>query len=274
MNIKDRSKFLIQRIANSLGYEIHRLPPPQPLIPPPNIMNLVGSTDSENHEAVGEAIVIQSKELCGLKPNENILDVGCGCGRFAVPLSKYLNRSGTYEGFDVVPELIEWCVNNISSKFPNFHFQLANIFNQYYNPKGQFKPSEYRFPYQDESFDLVVLTSVFTHILPQDMENYLSEISRVLRKGKSCLITYFLLNDQSLSFINAKLSTLNFNYVFDKYRTISEATPEEAVAYPEEYIRGLYKTFDLEISIPIKYGAWCGRKEYLGYQDIIVAKKI
>jgi ubiquinone/menaquinone biosynthesis C-methylase UbiE len=274
MNIKYKAKLLIQKIVNSLGYEIHRMPSPHILIPPPYIMNLVGSSDRENHIAIGEEMLRLSKDICGLKPNENVLDVGCGCGRAAVPLAKYLNRSATYEGFDIVPVLIKWCVKNISSKYPNFHFQLIDVFNKNYNPKGQLKASVYRFPYKDESFDFVFLTSVFTHMLPEDMENYLSEISRVLRKGRRCLITYFLLNAQSLSLIDAKLSTLNFNYVFGNYCTISKTTPESAVAYAEEYIHNLSEKYGLNIINPILYGSWCGIKGDNTYQDIIIAEKV
>ena len=60
--------------------------------------------------------------------------------------------------------LIEWAQLSISSRFPNFTFQKADIFNKFYNPDGVFKAVDYRFPYEDRSFDLIFLTSVFTHI--------------------------------------------------------------------------------------------------------------
>ena len=34
-------------------------------------------------------------------------------------------------------------------------------------------PPEYSFPFKTSSFDFVFLTSVFTHMLPQDLDNYL-----------------------------------------------------------------------------------------------------
>ena len=134
-------------------------------------------------------------QLGGLKPDENVLDVGCGIGRMAVPLTKYLK--GVYEGFDIGPEAIKWCQDNISRRYPKFYFQVADVFNEKYNPGGKYKASEYKFPYDNDAFDFVYLTSVFTHMLPHDMENYLSEISRVLRNNGRCLITYYLLNEES-----------------------------------------------------------------------------
>lgn len=80
---------------------------------------------------------------------------------------------------------------NITPKYPNFNFQLADIYNKMYNPQGKYKASDYKFPYANETFDFVFLTSVFTHLLPQDMERYLSEIARVLKKNGRCFITFF-----------------------------------------------------------------------------------
>ena len=62
------------------------------------------------------------------------------------------------------------------------------------NPKGRFRASECRFPWDDESFDFVLLTSVFTHMLPADREHYLSEIARVMSRGAKCVITHFILD--------------------------------------------------------------------------------
>jgi ubiquinone/menaquinone biosynthesis C-methylase UbiE len=110
-------------------------------------------------------------------------------------------------------------------------------------------------------------------MLTLDMNNYLSEISRVLKKNGRCLISYFLLNSESRALIDAHLSSLNFHHVLENCRVNDMANPEIAVAYEEEYIRGLYSKLGLEIVRPIKYGLWCGRKPYLSYQDIIVASK-
>jgi ubiquinone/menaquinone biosynthesis C-methylase UbiE len=235
---------------------------------PPDEMIFVGGGD---FKAVGEHFLQIFVEHCGLKQDENVLDVGCGIGRMAIPLTKYL--TGRYEGFDIVPEGIRWCEQKISHKYSNFHFRLADVYNSEYNKEGQYKASEYRFSYGSEEFDFVFATSVFTHLLPQDTENYLSEIARVLKKGERCLITYFLLNLESLKQIHAKISKEDFRYGTGRYRTTDKNTPEAAVAYEEEYIRELYRKFGLQIVEPIHYGHWCGREESLSYQDIVIATK-
>lgn len=240
------------------------------LIPKRRMSASVGDGDFKER---GEEFFRYFIELGGLKPTDRILDAGCGVGRMAVPLTTYLDKDGSYEGFDIVAGGINWSTKTITSKYPNFRFQLADIYNSSYNPKGGYKASEYKFPYENESFDFVFLTSVFTHMLPMDIENYLSEITRVLKRGGKCFITFFLLNAESVKLIEAKLSTLDFKYTFEEYSTISKNAPESAVAYNEYLIKKLYEKYGLTMAEPIHYGSWCGRKEYLSYQDIVLAVK-
>ena len=209
----------------------------------------------------------------GLQPDDSILEIGSGAGRMAVALSGYLNAQGRYDGLDIMPDAVAWCREHITAQFKNFRFQLADIYNLKYNPAGRFQASEYRFPYEDSSFDFVILASVFTHMLPPDMRQYLSEISRVLKTGRTCMITYFLLNAESLELVEAGASTQDFRFELDGCRVRNKEVPERAVAYQEEDIRGLYGKLHLEIVKPIRYGSWCGRPEYLSYQDIVVARK-
>jgi SAM-dependent methyltransferase len=83
---------------------------------------------------------------------------------------------------------IAWCQQKITAKHPNFRFQVTNIYNPCQNGKGRQKAHEYRFPYEDESFDAVFLASVSTYFVPKEMTHYVSEISRVLKKGGRCVM--------------------------------------------------------------------------------------
>ncbi len=241
------------------------------LMPPEELMFVGGGLD--NFMVIGEAFVRDFQTRCRLQPNERVLDVGCGVGRIAIPLTAFLNSEARYEGFDVVPEGIEWCQKNISSRYPNFHFRLADIYNKQYHPSGT-QASRYRFPYEDSSFDFICLASVFTHMLPKDMKNYFREISRVLAIGGRCMITFFLLNEESLTALNAGKSTLSFDHRFRHYRIHSLETPEGAISYDEKCVLKLYGVNALEIEPPILHGVWSGRDSaYLGYQDIIIAHK-
>ncbi len=134
---------------------------------------------------------ILTADVGGLKPHERVLDAGCGLGRMAVPLMPYLREPGAYDGFDISPEGIAWCQQHITGRRPNFNFQVADIRNTQYNPKGKHQASDYRFPYEDQSFDLVFMASVCTHLMPDEIRQYLSEASRVLNTGGRCVISYF-----------------------------------------------------------------------------------
>ncbi|MCX5858664.1 MAG: class I SAM-dependent methyltransferase [Proteobacteria bacterium] len=233
-------------------------------------MIFIGSGDFRK---VGEEFCRYFFELGGLKPNERVLEVGCGIGRMAVALTGYLQERGSYAGFDIVAEGIKWCGEKITPRYPNFRFQLADIYNKNYNPQGKIKASEYKFPYPDKSFDFIILTSVFTHMLPQDMENYFSELARVLAKGGRSLVTFFLLNNESKKLIDEKMSARDFKNHGEGYRTENTNTPESAIAYEESIVKGLLEKYGLNLVIPIHYGSWCGRKNFLSYQDIIIARK-
>ena len=177
------------------------------------------------------------------------------------------------DGFDIHKDSIEWCQDNIESKYPNFHFKLVDVYNKHYNEKGKYVASKFKFPYNDNTFDFVSLTSVFTHMIEPDMENYLAEISRVLKHKGRCYITYFLLNSESLTSIEEKKSDFDLKYQFGNYRSVSQNDPEEAIGYDESFIRTLYQKYQLEIIEPIKYGRWYGRIQVSDYLDVIIGVK-
>ena len=237
---------------------------------PPRSMQAVGGGD---FEAIGQEFKDYFIELANLQPNNRVLDVGCGIGRMAIPLTNYLSQEGEYWGFDIVNKGIEWCQSRISPKFSNFHFQHIDVYNEHYNPNGKLQAQDFQFPYDNEFFDFIFLTSVFTHMLSTDMENYLSEISRVLKTGCKCLVTFFIMNEESENLVRSGRSTFDFRNKIEGSYTVSENDPEAAVAYDEESVEKLFEKYGLKIIQPIHYGSWCKRNNFLSVQDIIVAAK-
>ena len=139
------------------------------LLPPDDLQAYVGPSP---YHKVGAEFLGYFTNLCGLHPHEAVLDVGCGSGRLAVPLTRYLNNDARYEGFDLSEAAIDWCRENISTKFPQFRFQVSDVRNDAYahRDKPRIKAARYTFPYENNSFDFVFLTSVFTHMVRADME--------------------------------------------------------------------------------------------------------
>ena len=235
---------------------------------PPRYLNFAGDGD---FEATGIEFLQYFIELGRLKPEHRVLEVGCGIGRMARPLTKYL-AIGSYEGIDIVPKGIRWCQSQISMRYPNFQFQLADIQSVMYNPQGREQASQYRFPFGDSEFDFIFLTSVFTHMMKQEVEQYLREIARTLRRNGVCLITFFLLNGDTLKLINAGLSSLRFKFLRAGCHIDDEYNPDNAVAFEEQIVHSMLQEVGLTAEI-VKYGAWAGRPGYLSYQDILIVRR-
>jgi len=235
---------------------------------PPQLFNYVGGKEFLK---IGEGYFDYIMQFCSVQPEEKILDVGCGIGRVAIHFIDYMNEKGQYEGFDVVKKGINWCNVKIAKKHPNFSFKHVNVYNKEYNQKGSIKAKDFIFPYEDSFFDFAFATSVFTHMLPDAVPHYLNEMHRVLKTNGRCLISCFILNEESKT--NMPNSRFNFKQVEDRYGVMIENNPESAIAYEEDFFEKLFSNAGLKISHPINYGTWSGRRAEVGGQDIIVAKK-
>jgi len=244
------------------------------LMPPRRMMDDIGWGPFQEF---GNAFLEQATQLGHLRPTDHVLDVGCGVGRMAIPMTKYLD-GGFYEGFDVNRKAVRWCSTHITPLYPNFRFQYVDLYNKRYHPKGTLEASRFVFPYETETYDFVFLTSVFSHMLPMDMMRYVSEIARVLKTGRRCICTLFLMNDTSSECMRSEGSDLNFNQQLKQQDAtcwvVNQDSPEEAVAYEESFMRELFRKNNLEIVEPVYYGTWSGRPDGRWYQDVLVAAKV
>jgi ubiquinone/menaquinone biosynthesis C-methylase UbiE len=221
----------------------------------------------------GEKFLTYFQELAGLKPEHSVLDVGCGIGRMAVPLTHFLNEKGSYDGFDIVKSGIDWCNKNISSQYPNFRFQYTGLYNQLYNTSNKADAGNFIFPYADGKFDFVFLTSVFTHMMPKEVEHYIHEISRVMKPGATCLMSFFIVNCESEDLMIKQPTHMNFPINKGFYRLHSSQVDTANVAYDEEWLLEKLENAGLKMEI-IKYGQWVGRSIYFDYQDLLICSKM
>jgi SAM-dependent methyltransferase len=234
-------------------------------LPPPS-MRTVGGGD---FHLVGTLNVRNIKQFTSLE-GKRILEVGCGCGRNALALSTY---DVAYEGLDIFSPFIAWCQRHISRLHPNFLFHHVDVYNGAYNPRGTIRPEAFAFPFGDKSFDLVILTSVFTHMLEPEVRRYLDEIARVLKPGGDVYVTYFLLNKEANRLLTEGRGTQAMKPIDgERVKVIDYSMPEAAVGLDETMIVAAMESKGLLVR-ELRYGSWCGRSSFFDYQDVIFATR-
>lgn len=235
------------------------------LIPPRGLIY----TGSGDFRESGKKVLRLFKEYCGLKPTSRVLDIGSGIGRIAIPLTGYLDEMGFYEGFDVVERGIDWCKEHITTKHSNFHFRHIPLENDLYRSNGS-KAEDFKFPFHDNHFDLAIANSVFTHMLPKEVENYLKEIHRILKPGGICFATFFVFN---------KSTVFSPGFDFPKdlghFRLMDQRVKSANVAYSEDYIKRELIEKNKFQTLHLFEGFWKGmtKESFKDFQDILILKK-
>ena len=124
--------------------------------------------------------------------DSRILDLGCGCGRYAATLRDFAwagkKFTGRYTGIDIDREMIEWCRANFPAD--HFTFKLTDVPSAVYNPGGSGVEVP-AFDVADASQDFVFALSLLTHLLAEELQRYLEETWRVLAPGSPMHMTVF-----------------------------------------------------------------------------------
>ncbi|MEA2488526.1 MAG: hypothetical protein QOH21_318 [Acidobacteriota bacterium] len=233
---------------------------------PPLRLRDVGQGDFRR---IGDELAALLVRAGRLQPEHLVLDIGCGVGRVAIPLTRILSREGSYDGFDIVKRWIRWCRRNITPRYPNFRFAHADIYNSHYNRSGV-PAVRFRFPYVDGSFDFAFATSVFTHLDVEAMRHYLAEAQRVLRPGGTLLATFFLLDDD----VKSRLGTdtaLDFKIDRGAYRLVDEDDPDWAIAIERDLLTDLLPPAGWH-EPQIEHGFWRHRGG-MSFQDVVVVAR-
>jgi SAM-dependent methyltransferase len=240
---------------------------------PDEIRTWVGPFGDENkYVDSGKTTLDLVRKYYDFTNTDVTLDAGCGCGRLTIHLLDLLKKDAVYFGFDICPEHIKWCKEHIESIHSNFQFYHLDVKKKAYNPNGKYNISETKLPYGDNSIDFIIAHSLFTHMLSDEFEYYISELSRVLKKGGSIYASYYLYNDDRKKGISVNTACLNFIYKINNCYTFDNINPEEAIAQIEKNVLKVYHKNNLEVSVPIFYSKWSENKEF--EQDFIIAKKI
>lgn len=181
-------------------------------LPPKSYMQYVcGALEVGLEEAFinsGNLQVERLKEYGLYNSDTDLLDIGCGCGRFArhlidSPIKRYI-------GFDRHPGMIKWATENItkfSKKIEFKHFDLSSPYDDVDGSIGSIDASKFSFPFNDNSFNVVNLASVFTHMPINEVGHYFKEMNRVLVNNGIALFTMF--------FTKKSPYNIGFNYYYN-----------------------------------------------------------
>jgi SAM-dependent methyltransferase len=240
---------------------------------PPESLHFVGDG---SFRLIGAEFLGHFLRFGGLKPTDRVLDLGCGVGRMAVPLTQYLDpERASYDGVDVVREGIDWCAATITPVYPRFRFHHLDLANSLYNPNGAVSVSDAGLPFEDGAFDFVTATSVLTHLPPEDVTAYAREIGRLLSPGGRCFLTAFLMNEPARRNLASGGGRIPFPAEGDGpvYYAYPEA-PLAAVAYDESALVAMFAEAGLKLAGPPAYGTWSGRSSGLSFQDLCLFTRI
>jgi len=243
-------------------------------IPPENLRVWVGPfSDADVFTESGKEMVHSIIALCELNPDARVLEVGCGCGRIAAALGTYLSDKGRYDGFDVAAPLIDWCRQELEPRLPQFRFHLADAVHAAgHNPTGSESAAGFEFPYPDNAFDLAILASVLTHMLPDAIENYVRQTVRVLASGGSAFMSVFLFDQAAEIAVRSRTTIFDFHHKIGSCLTFDPKHPEEGIACEETWFLQAIERAGFRVG-PIQRGNWRAVRSYAIRQDYVVAKK-
>jgi SAM-dependent methyltransferase len=238
---------------------------------PLHLLKMTGG-GPETFDAISEGHIRLLQEHIGIEPHHSVLEVGCGVGRDAIPLSRILT-TGQYLGIDIIKESIDWCAANIAHS--NFRFVHFDIADKLHNRCGSRPSTAFRFPVADRSIDRIFLWSVFTHMARPDIEHYLREFSRVLKPTGKVYATWFMVDDAILAkarTVDLTPYNLRFEHQFGPGCYINNLRqPMGAVAYSRQAVMDMIAQAGLRIEGDILPGSWSGFwLNPLGGQDATV----
>lgn len=165
--------------------------------------------------------------------DSTIVDIGCGCGRYAYHLQNLQFGGdqfvGKYYGIDIDSEMIAWCRSHFDEGRFVF-FQGTDKSLSYNRPSGT--EATYRIPLADGTAHFVFSTSLFTHLLDQELVNYVVEAFRVLVPGGWTVHTCFCLDHPPPTYGDRH----TFSHAIGHAHVESLRQPEAAVAYRKDFL--------------------------------------
>lgn len=115
----------------------------------------------------------------GIHAGMKVLEIGCGSGGYTIAVARAVGPEGEVAALDIQPAML----HQLAAKLAQPTYQdIHNI--------TLYEASAYDLPFEDETFDLVYMITVFQEI--PDRDRALAEVKRVLKPGGLLAITEWL----------------------------------------------------------------------------------
>jgi SAM-dependent methyltransferase len=124
-----------------------------------------GYTDEDKFHADAEDTLDILRDTVGVRPDDIVLEIGCGVGRVGRVMSPFVKE---WIGCDVSANMLRLAGRRLLG-LPNIRLQEISGYDLQ--------------PIRDASVDVVYTTVVFMHLEEWDRYNYVLEAKRVLRPG-------------------------------------------------------------------------------------------
>jgi ubiquinone/menaquinone biosynthesis C-methylase UbiE len=128
---------------------------------------LPGTTPNDKRFSETEMAFLLDK----ITPDDEVLDMGCGTGRFTIPIAGRAKRT---TGLDICPNMIAQARGKADPLSLDINFKEADMANM---------------PFEDNSFDVVTSMVALMHISLEERQKVFCEASRVLRPGGRMIIS-------------------------------------------------------------------------------------
>jgi ubiquinone/menaquinone biosynthesis C-methylase UbiE len=139
------------------------------------------------------------REVLGPQPGERLLEIGPGTGYYTLEMSVWVGAEGTIELFDIQQEMLDHTMQRAAER------GLGNL--------TATRGDAVSLPYEDDSFDAVVLVTTLGEI--PDGDAALREISRVLRPGGRLVVGELFGDPHYTTFANLRRRCEQSNLFLD-----------------------------------------------------------
>jgi ubiquinone/menaquinone biosynthesis C-methylase UbiE len=168
-----------------------------------------------------------------LKAGDEVLDMGCGTGRFTVPMAEKVRK---VTGLDLCPAMIEKAREKTMQRGLDVEFREGDMTS---------------LPFADNSFDVVTSMVALMHIPLEQRQNAFSEAARVLKPGGKMIINVKNTAFEKLCpvdrFVGVDVTDVeNKQLVFTQNRTGNDLTTNWYSFSPEDLNR-LFSTAGLSL---------------------------